>query len=345
MSVKYPTIPTCRPYHINSELSRRPGYYPNITPEQLKAVNELVALVEKHHLNINTDEENEFLKLLRFLRARKFVVSKSFDLLQKDILWRQEENRLNIRNESASEALNCDIEKVISYFPAWIQGHDKQDRPVSYRQFGKFLVWEVLKHTSMARLLRFHAWETEQMLKIMHQKSADLNINLETFTVIIDAAGWKMKLATSDAYTFIKGMASTDSDHYPERLGMLVVINAPSMLSVAWKVVKGFLDDVTKAKIKIFSSNQKEWLPVLLQSIDADQIPAMYGGTAANPDLLATFSSAIGEKEQDSEADVAEMTAVFDKSAFAMSYETLVDTAATDAEISGISTVALDSDD
>ena len=34
-------------------------------------------------------------------------------------------------------------------------------------------------------------------------------------------------------------MVSTDSDHYPERLGQLVLINAPSVLSIAWRVIQG----------------------------------------------------------------------------------------------------------
>jgi sulfate adenylyltransferase subunit 1 (EFTu-like GTPase family) len=44
-------------------------------------------------------------------------------------------------------------------------------------------------------------------------------------------------------------MAKTDSNQYPERLGVCMIINAPSALSYAWSIIKAFLDDVTKAKI------------------------------------------------------------------------------------------------
>lgn len=54
-------------------------------------------------------------------------------------------------------------------------------------------------------------------------------------------------------------MATTDSDHYPERLGTMVIINAPSMLSFAWNVIKGFLDAVTKEKINIIGKCFKWW--------------------------------------------------------------------------------------
>jgi hypothetical protein len=278
---KYPQIPNdCLPYHPRSELNGRQGYFPNVSGDQLKAVNELIALVEKENLRFNCDEEHEFLKLLRFLRARKFNVRNAFHMIKEDVNWRSEDNRLNLRHEVAEEVLGCDLAKMYRYFPTWIQGQDKQMRPVSYRQFGKFEIWNVLKLTSMHKLIRFHAWETEQALRFMHGRSQKVGYNIETFVLVIDASGWSMQLATRDAFTFIKGMATTDSDHYPERLGTMIIINAPSALAWAWSIIQGFLDPVTKAKVRIIGCDQKEWLPVLLEHIDEDQIPKQYGGTA-----------------------------------------------------------------
>ena len=74
------------------------------------------------------------------------------------------------------------------------------------------------------------------------------------------------------------GMISTDGNHYPERLGTLVVINAPAMLSWTWKVIQGFLDDVQKAKIGIYGTDPNEWRPVLFKIIEKDQVPVSYGG-------------------------------------------------------------------
>ena len=74
-------------------------------------------------------------------------------------------------------------------------------------------------------------------------------------------------------------MISTDGNHYPERLGTLVVINAPAMLSWTWKIIQGFLDDVQKAKIGIYGTDPNEWMPVLFKIIDKDQVPVSYGGT------------------------------------------------------------------
>lgn len=228
------------------------------------------------------DDENETLKLLRFLRARKFHVDSAFAMISADLEWRGENDRRNLPNESAAEVLQCDIMQFYAFFPTWLQGHDKQFRPVSYRQFGKFEIWNVLKLTSLERLIRFHAWESEMAIRQMRRNSESQGCNVETYTVVVDSAGWSMRLATGDAFSFIKAMATIDSDHYPERLGTLIVINAPTMLSFAWKIIQGFLDPVTKDKIKIISS-RAEWVPVLQDIIDVDQIPTAYGGTA--PDL------------------------------------------------------------
>lgn len=276
----YDDVPKCRPYHPGSELSRLSGYYPNISAVQLEALNQLIGCINNEKLNFNTDSEDSFLKLLRFLRARKFIVKNALAMIREDVKWRTEQNRLQLSQESAQDVLNCDIGAIYKYFPVWFQGFDKQMRPVSYRQFGKFEIWNVLALTTMERLIRFHAWETEQALRSMYSLSFSSGYNIETFVLVIDAAGWNMKLATADAFTFIKGMAVTDSDHYPERLGTMVIINAPAVLSFAWRIIQGFLDSVTKEKIKILPSNPEEWRPVLQHYIDMDQIPQQYGGTA-----------------------------------------------------------------
>lgn len=62
----------------------------------------------------------------------------------------------------------------------------------------------------MQQLINFHAWESEQLLRLMHDKSKETGSNIETFTVVVDASGWAISQATGDAFTFIKGDLSCD---------------------------------------------------------------------------------------------------------------------------------------
>lgn len=289
-------------YHPMSELKDKQGYYPNLSAVQEEAIVQIKRLLladdNMKYLTFQTaasaatittptvtrDNGDEVkLLLLRFSRARNFNVKLSYDMIVKDVEWRNEDNRNNLRKQTAEEILNCDLNTISIYFPTWIQGYDKQNRPVSYRQFGKFEIWNILKIINMETLIKFHAWESEQLVRFMVEKSYECRYNIETCCIVIDAKDWHVGLATSDAFTFIKGMCKTDSDHYPERLGRLIIINAPVMLSWAWKIISTFLDEVTRNKVSILS-NRKVWEAKLQEMIDIDQIPIMYGGTA--PDIV-----------------------------------------------------------
>ena len=277
------TLPACRPYHPLSSFIGCSGYYPSLTAGHMASMTQLDDLIAAAELDIVTDVEDLFLKKLRFLRARQFNAQKAFDMLENDCKMRRDHTRAGLMHVTAESVLQCDLTQVYNYFPSWVQGFDKEGRPVAYRNFGaKFEIWNILKITSMENLIRFHAWEGEQAVRIMNERSAASGYNIETFVVIIDASGWHTGLATSDAFTYIKAMANTDSDHYPERLGRLLVINAPFALSFAWRIIKRFLDDVTRKKIEILSS-LSNWQPVMQSFIDISEIPEMYGGTLPDP--------------------------------------------------------------
>ena len=64
-------------------------------------------------------------------------------------------------------------------------------------------------------------------------------------------------------------------DYYPETMGNLFIVNAPMLFSGIWKICKGFLDEVTRKKIKILGGT---FLPTLLQHADEESIPSFLGG-------------------------------------------------------------------
>jgi hypothetical protein len=48
-------------------------------------------------------------------------------------------------------------------------------------------------------------------------------------------------------------------------------------------IMKPFINKETSEKIKIFGTDQSEWKSALLCEIDAEQLPAHYGGTMTDP--------------------------------------------------------------
>ncbi len=48
--------------------------------------------------------------------------------------------------------------------------------------------------------------------------------------------------------------------------------------------MKPFMHQATIDKMRIFGFNKEEWTAAILEEIEADQIPAYYGGTMVDPD-------------------------------------------------------------
>lgn len=84
-----------------------------------------------------------------------------------------------------------------------------------------------------------------------------------------------MATANKQTYGLCKLASQVGSDYYPEIMGNLFVCNAPMSFTAIWAVVKGFLDEKTRGKIKILGSG---FMTTLENFLDRDDIPSFMGG-------------------------------------------------------------------
>jgi len=271
-------------YHPDSDVRGLDGFHPNLSQAQVAAVEAVMSALAgddelRQGVRRFSHGEPEELMAMRFLRARRWQPQAALEMLRADVAWRESERVHELWGATAEEVLECPLEATWEWFPTFLQGHDRQQRPVSYTKYGNCAVSAMKGLTSLERWGRYHTWTMEATVLALRRASAASGVNVESFTAVMDATGWSMRLATRDAYKFLRGMAETDSAHYPERLGKLVVINAPSALAVAWRVVKGWLDSRTREKISILAG-EEEWGPLLRELVDHDQLPEAYGGGA-----------------------------------------------------------------
>ncbi|XP_016343243.1 SEC14-like protein 2 isoform X2 [Sinocyclocheilus anshuiensis] len=70
-------------------------------------------------------------------------------------------------------------------------------------------------------------------------------------------------------------------ENYPESLKKVLLIKAPKLFPIAYNLVKHFLREETRQKIAVLGS---DWKEVLRNYVDADQLPAVYGGSMTDPD-------------------------------------------------------------
>ena len=68
------------------------------------------------------------------------------------------------------------------------------------------------------------------------------------------------RLPNSTVLKVLKAIIATEDNYYPERLNKYLIINAPRIFSAIWKIVRAFVDPVTREKIHIVSGNSRELL-------------------------------------------------------------------------------------
>lgn len=74
-------------------------------------------------------------------------------------------------------------------------------------------------------------------------------------------------------------------------MGNCLVINAPYVFSGVWAVVKGFLDERTRKKIRIIGGGYRK---VLLEFIDDEDIPSFIGGKCECKEVGGCMNSNAG---------------------------------------------------
>mgnify|MGYP003330170983 CR=1 FL=1 len=58
-------------------------------------------------------------------------------------------------------------------------------------------------------------------------------------------------------------------------MGNLFIVNAPFLFAGVWSIIKGFIDEKTRAKIKIIGSG---WQATLKEHVDIEKLPTFLGG-------------------------------------------------------------------
>ena len=238
----------------------------------------------------------------RFLVARDGDVDKADAMLRDNDTWRRSGfladapalacgGVAGLAALPPADVVGCPAALLERYFDSWAQGVDREGRPVVYKKYGRLEVSTlVAAGASVESLVRYHVGEQERLSIAMREASMG-GARVSAATFVMDAAGWHVGLATRDAMRFLRTIAEIDQAHYPERLGRLVVINAPVVLSGVFAIVSTWLAPATRAKVRVLSW-ESAWRPALLELIAPDQLCEAYGGKSPRPAASAPHEPA-----------------------------------------------------
>ena len=130
-------------------------------------------------------------------------------------------------------------------------------------------------------MIRHYIQEYEMTMKLRFPScSAVKGEKVLQGLTVFDMTGGSITTANSQTYGLCKLAAQVGSDYYPEIMGNMLIVNAPMLFSGIWAVVKGFLDEKTRGKIKIVGGNFMSSLEVFLERED---IPDFLGGECTCP--------------------------------------------------------------
>lgn len=240
--------------------------------------------------------------LMRFLRANHHKVKAAAAMVRAHVAWRDEHQPHLLADSPPGKVAGCAPELLEEYMPTWHQGYDKEGRPVIFSHYGKFRFRPIIDAgVTVEKILELHIRTSERTARLCGEQSRKHNREISRALIIMDTEGWDSgNLRQRAAFDWAAGIAKIDTEHYPERMWKLLILNAPSSVYYFFKMVSWFLPKKQSEAVKIYSGRE-QWVPELLALIDADQLPPEYGGSG--PSLGAQLPV-----KQESEAVVKELS-------------------------------------
>ncbi|KAJ7364130.1 CRAL-TRIO domain-containing protein [Mycena albidolilacea] len=163
--------------------------------------------------------------ILRYLRASKWKVDVAIQRLEATLKWRREYGMY--------ETVPADVEPEAVTGKEIPLGFDVHGRPALY------LIPSRQNTTESTQQIQFNVWMLERCIDLMPP-------GVESLDLLINYAD----KAKNPSFGTARAVLNILQDHYPERLGLALILNVPWLLNTFFKLITPFVDPVTRNKMK-----------------------------------------------------------------------------------------------
>ncbi|KAI5122436.1 hypothetical protein M0805_008749 [Coniferiporia weirii] len=219
--------------------------------------------------------------VLRFLRARKFDLAKAQKQFADRIAWEKKHDVNNLFANFPTE----EFENSRRYYPRWTGRRDRQGLPIYVYRLSALLddiqeeIHTVPPQRRYERIVVLYEAMTRFVSPLCTYLPHEISPTpIASVTTIVDLAGMSLRQMWP-----LRGHLQEASElanaNYPETLGTIVIVNAPSFFSTIWGWIKGWFDEYTREKIHILGSVNGGNGNGLTALIAPEDLPKEYGGT------------------------------------------------------------------
>ncbi|OXA56176.1 putative SEC14-like protein 6 [Folsomia candida] len=254
------------------------------TSEEIAKIGQLRSLLTAGKVSppLNETFEDDYY-LVKWLRARNLDVSKAQEMLLTSLAWRRE-NRIDGILDREEDDVPLKYKRI---YPVAIFGDDVEGNPIMCLPLGRFNHRDNIPELGIERLLRFNMYFMETMVKIVRDKEVETGKRGLQLIQIIDMEQYSFKeLTCKPAREYIAETQKVLEANYPEILKSMLIINAPKIFALAFKLVKHLLPKETLAKMDIYGQHEDEWKDVLRsRCAQLNKLPVRWGGTLKSTDV------------------------------------------------------------
>lgn len=238
--------------------------------------------------DVHTDQYDDHF-YLRWLRARSYDVPKAEKMLRASLLWRDQ-----MGTDSLLTSYNPP-EVLQKYYPVGFSGHDRGGCPVLIIPFGNCDIKGILHSVKKSEYIKYTVYILEKSIRDMKEQSEKLGRNVDQLCIIFDLENFGMKHITwKPAMDVVLYLVQLHEGNYPEMMKKTYVVNTPKVFSIAYAIIRPFINDITASKIKIYGRGKPyKWRETLLADIDPNELPVHWGGSKTDengdprcPDLI-----------------------------------------------------------
>ncbi|KAJ3146753.1 hypothetical protein HDU89_006008 [Geranomyces variabilis] len=195
-----------------------------------------------------------------FLAAHKNNVDAALRAIEKTLVWRAEYRWYDLPNET------FDAEERAGKL--YWHKRDREGNPVLIFRMDRHVASKTL--VDIERTVRFLIWFVERAVRT--------GLVTDRITLLIDRIN--ATAANAEGLQFMRYAGTHIQAAFPEIMHRIIVFPTSTLLYALWKVAQGLLNPRVVGKIRICADDYKA---VLLETVDAQNLPRRYGGQALDP--------------------------------------------------------------